>query len=150
MAEFFGSIRQAIAAHAADPNAHHTPASLPAGIIMLWSGAIVDIPTGWVLCDGLNSTPDLRNRFIAGAGDAYAVAATGGEATHALSVAELAAHTHACTDGNYNSAFTGTADGGGKYYATNAYNDRSTGSQGSGSAHENRPPYYALAYIMKT
>lgn len=43
------------------------------GIIVLWYGAIVDIPAGWQLCDGTNGTPDLRNKFIAGAGDTYAV-----------------------------------------------------------------------------
>lgn len=43
------------------------------GIICLWEGAIVDIPAGWQLCDGTNGTPDLRNKFVIGAGDTYAV-----------------------------------------------------------------------------
>lgn len=51
---------------------------VPTGAIMMWSGASSAIPTGWVLCDGTNSTPDLRNRFVIGAGDTYAVGATGG------------------------------------------------------------------------
>lgn len=42
-------------------------------MIVIWSGAIVDIPAGWALCDGNNGTPDLRNKFIIGAGDTYAV-----------------------------------------------------------------------------
>jgi len=42
------------------------------GLICLWSGAIVDIPAGWSLCDGGNGRPDLRNRFVIGAGDTYA------------------------------------------------------------------------------
>ena len=40
-------------------------------IIVIWSGAIVDIPTGWALCDGNNETPDLRDRFVIGAGGSY-------------------------------------------------------------------------------
>jgi len=51
-----------------------------AGMIMLWSGSSATIPTGWVLCDGTNSTPDLRNRFVVGATSTYAVGATGGSA----------------------------------------------------------------------
>ena len=63
--------------------------SFPTGGIILWSGAANNIPTGWVLCDGQNSTPDLRNRFVVGAGDSYAVDATGGSAD-----ATLVSHTH--------------------------------------------------------
>jgi hypothetical protein len=45
---------------------------LPTGIVCMWSGAISSIPTGWFLCDGQNSTPDLRGKFIIGAGDTAA------------------------------------------------------------------------------
>ena len=55
-------------------------ASFVTGMIMLWSGSIATIPTGWLLCDGTSGTPDLRSRFIVGAGSTYAVAATGGSA----------------------------------------------------------------------
>ena len=51
---------------------------VPSGGIIIWSGAANAIPTGWVLCNGSNSTPDLRNRFVIGAGDNYSVGATGG------------------------------------------------------------------------
>ena len=51
------------------------------GMILLWSGAANAIPSGFVLCNGSNSTPDLRNRFVIGAGDTYAVDATGGSST---------------------------------------------------------------------
>ena len=54
---------------------------VPTGAIMMWSGASTAIPTGWVLCDGTNNTPDLRNRFVIGAGSTYAVGATGGSST---------------------------------------------------------------------
>ena len=70
--------------------------TIPSGGIILWSGAANAIPTGWYLCDGQNSTPDLRNRFVVGAGDAYSVDATGGSAD-----ATLVSHTHNVT-GNTN------------------------------------------------
>lgn len=72
-----------------------------AGMIMLWSGSSASIPSGWVLCDGSNSTPDLRNRFVVGATSTYAVGATGGSAdaitvshTHTASTNTTGAHTH--------------------------------------------------------
>lgn len=52
--------------------------AVPSGAIIMWSGATNAIPTGWVLCNGENNTPDLRNRFVIGAGDAYSVGETGG------------------------------------------------------------------------
>jgi hypothetical protein len=76
---------------------------IPTGVITLWYGSIASIPTGWLLCDGTNSTPDLRDRFIVGAGTTYAVAATGGSAN-----ATLVSHTHTATS---TSTFTGTALG---------------------------------------
>ena len=68
--------------------------AIPTGAILLWSGSTGTIPSGFVICDGTNSTPDLRDRFIVGAGNTYAVDATGGANTVTLSEAELAAHTH--------------------------------------------------------
>ena len=62
---------------------------VPAGVIVMWSGSVASIPSGWLLCDGTNSTPDLRDRFIVGAGSTYAVAATGGSAD-----ATLVSHSH--------------------------------------------------------
>lgn len=64
---------------------------IPIGGIIIWSGAVVDIPTHWHICDGTTGTPDLRNRFVIGAGGSYAVAATGGATTHSF------AHTHGPT-----------------------------------------------------
>jgi len=163
---------------------------IPSGIITMWSGSIATIPAGWALCDGTSGTPDLRDRFVVGAGTTYTPGNTGGANTVALSTAELpshthsdgtlaaasaGAHTHGITDpghshsgslfragasfilqsvagalhaqGNTNSATTGiTVNSGGAH--THDVTG-STGATGSGSAHENRPPYYALAYIMK-
>lgn len=71
--------------------------STPVGAIVMWSGAINTIPSGWVLCNGLNGTPNLQNKFIVGAGDEYRVAQIGGEKTVALTVSQLAQHGHAGT-----------------------------------------------------
>lgn len=76
-----------------------TTTALPAGVIVMWSGSIASVPTGWYLCNGSNGTPDLRDRFVVGAGSTYAVAATGGSAD-----AVVVSHTHTAT-----STFTGSA-----------------------------------------
>lgn len=52
-------------------------ALLPRGTIVAWSGSKNTIPAGWALCEGLNGTPDLRDRFIVGAGGGYAPGITG-------------------------------------------------------------------------
>jgi microcystin-dependent protein len=75
-----------------------TPAQLnsplPSGFIGLWSGSVAAIPSGWALCDGTAGTPNLRNRFVMGAGDTYAPGATGGAATATLVLENIPAHTH--------------------------------------------------------
>jgi hypothetical protein len=90
-------------------------AFVPSGFIGMWSGSIASIPTSWLLCDGTNGTPNLRDRFIIGAGSTYAVAATGGSAdstlpahTHTLSASGTTSsadlnHTHSGTTGTMNS-----------------------------------------------
>jgi len=129
---------------------------IPAGIISMWSGSIASIPSGWVICDGTNSTPDLRNRFIVGAGSTYAVAATGGSAD-----AIVVSHTHTIVDpGHFHSVDAGgqasnqLVSGGTVNLATSNTGTATTGitinSAGSSGTNANLPPYYALAYIMKT
>jgi hypothetical protein len=150
---------------------------IPAGGIFLWSGSIGSIPAGYVLCNGSNGTPDLRDRFIVGAGTTYAVNATGGSAN-----AVVVTHTHAATvtDPEHNHALhsttwsAATTDGlasadsiaGRNATATAYYTDgnsstpfietASTGitvtnaSAGVSGTNANLPPYYALCYIMKT
>ena len=70
-------------------------AVLPKGMIMLWSGASSAIPFGWALCNGTNGTPDLRNRFVVGAGQTYNVAATGGATTGTATTGTGGSHDHA-------------------------------------------------------
>ena len=69
-----------------------TTPTLPTGCIILWSGAIGSIPSGFYLCNGANGTPDLRDRFIVGAGSSYSVAQTGGSAD-----AIVVSHNHTAT-----------------------------------------------------
>ena len=116
------------------------------GMIMMWSGSIVNIPIGWDLCDGQNGTPDLRDRFIVGAGNTHAVGATGGANSVTLTVAQMPAHTHTVTTnaGQYQQNEGGDAGGGRQGLQTST-----TSSNGGNEAHENRPPFYALAFIIK-
>ena len=126
------------------------------GMILTWSGAISAIPSGWVLCNGSNSTPNLTDRFIihasADSGATYDVADTGGSTTsggHSLSIAELAAHTHNYTRTNV----AGQGDDDTNSFLVSGQSTVASSSTGSGSAHTHAgtiPPYYALAYIMKT
>ena len=147
-------------------NAPAVSASIPSGLIAIWSGSLGSVPSGWVICDGTNSTPDLRNSFILGAGNTYAVGATGGSTdaivvthTHtATSTVTDPGHTHQSQWVNFGgsgislntagqtangTATTSTSTTGITVATTNA----SAGTSGSGA---NMPPYYALAFIMKS
>jgi microcystin-dependent protein len=127
-----------------------------AGMIILWSGSSASIPSGWLLCDGSSSTPDLRNRFVVGAGSTYAVNATGGSAN-----AIVVSHTHTITDPGHDHTFTltanetesGSATTGSSNVASQTTATNTTGisvnSAGSSGTNANLPPYYALCYIMK-
>ncbi len=119
--------------------------SLPKGIIVMWSGSISDIPSDWALCDGTKGTPNLTDKFIVGAGNNYTVDATGGEAEHVLTEDEMPAHTH-----NYNSVAWRDIFDGGNMWSPYASGAEASTSTGGGQAHNNLPPYYALAYIMKS
>lgn len=122
-------------------------AAVPLGLISLWSGASTAIPTGWALCDGSNSTPNLVDKFVVGAGSSYAVGATGGEATHKLTVDEMPAHSHPTGASTTPSIY----EHGDDEDHDNVIPDggTTTGSTGGGGAHNNLPPYYALCYIMR-
>ena len=139
---------------------------IPPGGIIAWSGSEASIPSGWFLCNGSNSTPDLRSRFIVGAGtgSAYAVGGTGGSADSVV-----VTHTHTVNDPGHVHLMAQVpttfrvADGviDGSYSANNQdrnYTDRDTNtnttgitiqSQGVSGTGANLPPYYALCFIMK-
>lgn len=137
-------------------------ASFPSGGIIIWSGSAATIPTGWLLCNGSSSTPDLRDRFVVGAGSTYAVNATGGSAT-----AVVVSHTHTATVTDPTHAHTipnAQADAIGGSGAQPSYRGSGTTSTSSASTgisvtnatagvsgvNANLPPYYALCYIMKS
>jgi microcystin-dependent protein len=202
---------------------------IPTGVITLWSGSIVSIPSGWLLCNGSSGTPDLRDRFVVGAGTTYAVGATGGSASVTLDATMIPAHTHTVsasgttsavsndhnhtfsgtssgqsvshshgvsdpghahgfannliaqgntgqqgrTDGSqasvitataaaatgisigdasadHNHTYSGTTSGSSANHTHTVTVSGTSGSTGGGLSHENRPPYLALAYIMKS
>lgn len=124
---------------------------IPSGIIVLWSGMSADVPIGWDLCDGSDGTPDLRDRFVVGAGGTYIPGETGGLDEVTLTTAQMPAHSHSYNDyywhdsGNVASYSTPTGDDVGQRLQT----VRTTSFAGGSDPIENRPPYYALAYIMK-
>ena len=89
------------------------------GMIMLWSGSIGTVPSGWRLCDGGGGTPNLMNRFVVGAGSSYAVNAKDGSAD-----ATLVSHSHTLSGTAAASSISGTA-------AASAV----TGSTGGGGGH---------------
>lgn len=134
------------------------------GMIMLWSGSEASIPTGWVLCDGTNSTPNLQDRFVVGAGNTYAVGANGGSAD-----AVVVSHTHSTTVSDpghahgwsYSNRLLYNAGGGNaNTYPGGAANQTTSSAvtgisvtanaTGVSGTNANLPPYYALCYIMKS
>jgi len=150
--------------------------TIPTGMISLWYGSIGSVPSGWYLCDGSNGTPDLRDRFVVGAGNTYSVAATGGSTTHTITTSEMPSHSHtfSATTGATDLSHTHTYGSSGNYGSgsANAYDARNnnsfttsgasvsmnhthtvsgtTATTGSGTAFNILNPYYALAYIMKS
>ena len=173
-------------------------AAFPIGGIILWSWSVASIPANWAICDGTSGTPNLRDRFVVGAGSTYAVDATGGAATVTLDTTQIPAHSHtadgdltAASAGAHTHTFSATTSANGAYSfaARSSYGGSdgaasgngggvytlgasdhthtvsgttasdgahthditgSTANTGGGLAHENLPPYYALAYIMRT
>ncbi|KIG13837.1 Phage tail fiber protein [Enhygromyxa salina] len=127
---------------------------VPSGAIIMWGGAVEDVPAGWLLCNGEDNTPDLRDRFIIGASEQYPPGVMGGEDKVALSVSELPSHSHSFTlaqDGPRVDIW-GLGPGlGGLAQPLNsvAHGAANTSAVGSGEGHNNLPPYYALAYIQK-
>lgn len=158
------------------------------GMIMMWSGTIATIPTGWVLCNGSNSTPDLRNKFVIGAhsdtaGVAYTTITGSNTTTGGTKDAIVVSHTHTGTTNSTSltGAVTGVSETFGLYGSASGVFSKQTGysiqgtpasidvseagqlsidashthtfttdSAGSSGTNANLPPYYALAFIMKT
>ena len=138
--------------------------TIPIGGIIMWSGSVASIPTGWALCNGSSGTPDLRNKFIAGAGSGYAAGAQGGSAD-----AIVVSHTHPLTGGSVTGTFvtdvtlsttsvvkagaqgSTVIDSVSRSLTTGSpvYTNPTVGVGGSSGTNANLPPYYALAFIMR-
>lgn len=112
--------------------------ALPKGSILMWSGSIATIPSGFILCNGAGGSPDLRDRFIVGAGTTYNPADTGGSTTHQHAFAG---------DGHKHTLVAGTDLADGLLLSRETDTAYVTGTTDN---EDGRPPYYALAYIMKT
>jgi len=141
---------------------------LPSGSIVMWSGAVSDIPSGWVFCDGTNSTPDMRNRFVMAS--TTNIGDTGGDCTH-THVGAASTHKHDCEYANipphthpdlYEGDAARNVDAGTHhmaYYQNSISSDshkHTCSSEGSHShtvsacsTYASYPPYYNLAFIMK-
>jgi hypothetical protein len=147
-------------------NASGSGATIPSGLIAIWSGSTGSIPSGWLLCNGTNGTPDLRNSFILGAGSTYSVGQTGGSTdaivvshTHtATSTVTDPGHTHTTNATYYGSSGPAASSGGSNLPTGATINTATTGitvattnaSAGTSGAGANMPPFYALAFIMKS
>jgi hypothetical protein len=153
--------------------------AVPAGGIIMWSGTVAAIPSGWFLCDGANGTPNLRDRFVIGAGSSYAVGASGGSKdaivvshSHTGSTATAGSHTHPVSGGSggavqimgVQSGIVAAIAAGGtpsSYYTQfngadilqangNHTHGVTVDAAGSSGTNANLPPYYALCFIMKS
>jgi len=111
------------------------------GMVMLWHGAVVDIPSGWHLCDGTVGTPDLRNKFVVAAGGSYNPGAEGGDVDHNHTLLETI-HVHGIQSQD-------TVGLGAFPFQLTAQVTDPAASSGYTSTDSHLPPYYALCYIMK-
>lgn len=138
--------------------------NMPHGSIILWAGTEFDVPPGWHACNGEMNTPDLRDRFIVGAGPSYPVDSQGGSYPVTLSVEQMPSHSHGVSDPGHSHSISNmrvtnlsSDDGGTNPYATGSgvqnTNSSKTGvtiqPEGGGQPFDNRPPYFAVLYIMK-
>ena len=124
--------------------------SVPSGVIAMWHGASNAIPSGWVICDGNNSTPNLTDKFIKSTGTANA---TGGGTTSGattLATSQIPSHAHDLTGRNQDRSDVTDGlrtSGAGVNYGLD------TGNQGGGGSHTHtqaEPVYFSLIFIMKT
>jgi microcystin-dependent protein len=138
---------------------------LPIGTIVMWFSPL--IPNGWVFCDGSSYntpsgpiiTPDLRERFIVCAssnsnvpGPGYIVGQTGGVAQVTLNQNQIPPHTHNL-HGSVHQKNEASAIGTERLYLfpngpSGGLSSTISSTTGSGQPHENRPPYFSLAFIM--
>jgi len=144
---------------------------LPSGVIVMWSGTLASIPSGWALADGTNGTPDLRDKFIYGVSASENPGATGGATSHSHTYSTVPLHNHSAsvsTDGSHShgNGIIGTSSFGNFVGAGNSYLSSANTTAGGSHTHtvtigstgstnpttattSSLPPYYKLAFIMK-
>ena len=138
-----------------DNNGNLNSIQFPKGIVVIWTGSVDQIPDGWALCDGQTingfQTPDLRTKFLLGINKSSnnasyrTIGGTGGEENHTLTVEEMPSHTHNVDGGVITVGSPNQLSGGGGYF----YKSGISLPTGGGKPHNNMPPYYTVAYIVK-
>lgn len=115
---------------------------IPIGGIILWFGSLLSIPANWQLCNGTNGTPNLRNKFLVGAGDTYAVDETGGVVEHDHEVSGL---THSHGPGDIHDCV-----GAGPTGVWDSLSNSADATPDATIANaSNLPPFHSLAYIQR-
>jgi hypothetical protein len=146
---------------------------VPRGAIIMWSGALADVPAGWQLCDGTNGAPNLQDRFILGTAAAEEPGSPGGAHSLTLTTAQTPQHVHSFTTGNndvdhdhlydvprfsIDGRFGGGQDAVTSYFYDPYYSDANnrdhrhpgtTDAMPAAASFDNRPAFYKLAFIMK-
>ncbi len=134
----------------------------PLGTIIMWSGLLSTIPDGWLLCDGLFGTPDLIQFFARGSPPATEPLTENGEDNHILTSSEIPSHSHTTTGLGHrhnmelspnsvqggSTGLQGNANAG-VYTFNNENAGGSFGAIGSNQQHENKPPFFELAFIQR-
>ncbi len=136
----------------------------PIGTITMWSGLLSNIPLGWLICDGTLGTPDLIALFTRGAPPATEPLTELGGDQHTITVAEMPSHDHDTTglghshemsinttpSGGIGSTGLGGNTGAGNYQFRTTNRQGNFSFEGSNAPHENKPPFFELAYIQRT
>ena len=139
------------------PVEENKPTGISSGLIVMWHGTIANIPAGWVVCDGNNSTPNLLTRFVQGVATAATnPGATGGATsktipTHQLTVSEMPKHRHEVGGENTAGPGTGKLD----LHDYPSFYSRKTSYVGGDGYHGHgsidiHPKFYDVAFLMKT